>query len=145
VRRAAKVYGSRLVVYADPPYSRAQYSRYYHLLETLILYDYPRVEGMGLYRQGRFETAWSRLNGVEEAADGFVRAVADSGAPLYLSYPSRGLLHDAGSSFRDVLSRYYSDVATVLREPVSHSTMGGAPGRAASDATEEVFHARRPS
>src|ERR1700734_43096 len=29
------------VIYADPPYTDDQYSRYYHMFETLILYDYP--------------------------------------------------------------------------------------------------------
>jgi adenine-specific DNA-methyltransferase len=45
-----------LVIYADPPYSRAQYSRYYHVLETLVLYDYPESTGKGRYRGDRFET-----------------------------------------------------------------------------------------
>jgi adenine-specific DNA-methyltransferase len=38
------------VVYADPPYSKAQYSRYYHVLETLALYDYPAARSAGRYR-----------------------------------------------------------------------------------------------
>ncbi|MDO8263889.1 MAG: DNA adenine methylase [Gallionella sp.] len=29
------------VVYADPPYTKDQYSRYYHIWETLVKYDYP--------------------------------------------------------------------------------------------------------
>lgn len=41
------------VVYADPPYTADQYSRYYHLYETLILYDYPSARGRGLYRDDR--------------------------------------------------------------------------------------------
>jgi adenine-specific DNA-methyltransferase len=44
------------VIYADPPYTDDQYSRFYHLLETLLLYDYPLVSGAGLYRPGRFQT-----------------------------------------------------------------------------------------
>ena len=35
------------VVYADPPYTRDQFSRYYHLYETLIQYDYPTSSGSG--------------------------------------------------------------------------------------------------
>ena len=38
------------VIYADPPYSAAHYSRYYHLLETLVKYDNPEVEHKGKYR-----------------------------------------------------------------------------------------------
>jgi adenine-specific DNA-methyltransferase len=32
-------------VYIDPPYTRDEYSRYYHVLETLIHYHYPEVSG----------------------------------------------------------------------------------------------------
>ncbi len=38
------------VIYADPPYTDDQYSRYYHILDTLMLYDYPSTSGAGIYR-----------------------------------------------------------------------------------------------
>jgi adenine-specific DNA-methyltransferase len=31
------------VIYADPPYTNDQYSRYYHIFETLLYYDYPNA------------------------------------------------------------------------------------------------------
>jgi adenine-specific DNA-methyltransferase len=34
-----------IMVYLDPPYTREEYSRYYHVLETLVRYDYPEVSG----------------------------------------------------------------------------------------------------
>jgi len=36
-----------VLVYVDPPYRREEYSRYYHVLETLVTYDYPTVSGRG--------------------------------------------------------------------------------------------------
>lgn len=33
------------IVYADPPYTKRQYSAYYHLLETIALYDNPNIFG----------------------------------------------------------------------------------------------------
>ncbi len=33
------------IIYADPPYTKRQYSAYYHLLETIVLYDNPEIEG----------------------------------------------------------------------------------------------------
>lgn len=33
------------LVYADPPYTKRQYSAYYHLLETIALYDNPIITG----------------------------------------------------------------------------------------------------
>lgn len=37
-----------VLVYLDAPYTREEYSRYYHLLETLVTYTYPSCTGIGL-------------------------------------------------------------------------------------------------
>lgn len=34
------------VVYLDPPYTKRQYASYYHILETITIYDNPTVEGV---------------------------------------------------------------------------------------------------
>ena len=39
--------GRPLLVYLDAPYTREEYSRYYHLLETLVNYNYPSSVGLG--------------------------------------------------------------------------------------------------
>ena len=39
-----------VLVYLDAPYKREDYSRYYHVLETLTLYDYPSSEYKGRNR-----------------------------------------------------------------------------------------------
>ena len=36
------------VIYADPPYTRDHYSRFYHGLETLSLRDYQRFQKLKL-------------------------------------------------------------------------------------------------
>ena len=40
-------------VYADPPYTKDHYSRFYHVYETLYRYDFPDSEGAGRYRPDR--------------------------------------------------------------------------------------------
>lgn len=39
-----------ILVYLDAPYKREEYSRYYHVLETLVRYDYPAAERKGRLR-----------------------------------------------------------------------------------------------
>ncbi len=72
--------GQVSVVYADPPYTRDHYSRYYHVLETLCLRDCPtlskvRIDGeerisRGIYRTDRYQSPFcikskaKRHNGV---------------------------------------------------------------------------------
>jgi adenine-specific DNA-methyltransferase len=41
LKRRKNKFPDNLIIYADPPYSKAQYSRYYHVLESIVLYDYP--------------------------------------------------------------------------------------------------------
>ncbi len=52
-------------IYADPPYTDMQYSRYYHLLNIAANYDYPKPTVLagsytkGLYTEGRFQSKLS--------------------------------------------------------------------------------------
>ncbi len=39
------------ILYLDPPYNNRQYSSNYHLLETIALYDYPKIIGVTGIRQ----------------------------------------------------------------------------------------------
>lgn len=53
-------------IYADPPYTDMQYSRYYHLLNIVAQYNYPKpteINGTftkGLYVDGRFQSDLSK-------------------------------------------------------------------------------------
>ena len=50
-RNDANVLSKRLsadIVYIDPPYNSRQYSRFYHIYETLIKWDEPRLFGVAL-------------------------------------------------------------------------------------------------
>jgi adenine-specific DNA-methyltransferase len=135
-----KTQHEEIAIYADPPYSRAQYSRYYHVLETLILYDYPEITGKGRYRADRINTDFSRKAQVVEATDKFIGAAANVG-PLFLSYPANGLLHSAGVDPLDLLSQHYANVGVLAAAPIAHSTLGGAPGTAAVNVIENVYYA----
>lgn len=134
----------RLVIYADPPYSRAQYSRYYHVLETLVRYDYPHISGKGRYREGRFSTEFSLTAHVGSAMDDFVRAAAATGGKLYLSYPRNGLLGKTGTNVLDILSQHFPLAEVARTDVLAHSTLGGAPGTATTEALEDVYYACWP-
>jgi hypothetical protein len=82
-------------VYLDPPYSKLQYSRYYHVLNVLIAYDYPPCEGMGRYppRAQRFSSRfeYQPRAAERELTEVFVRC-STAGLHLMLSYGDRGFL-----------------------------------------------------
>lgn len=84
------------VYYADPPYTIDHYSRFYHVLETLVLRDSPRLDEMkkrgelsvmrGVYRIGRHQSSFCVPSSAPAAFDKLFAATARREAPLVLSY-----------------------------------------------------------
>lgn len=132
----------KAVFYADPPYSKEQYSRFYHVLETLELYDYPEAVGAGRYRPNRFTTPLARKSGVLEATHSLCSAIAEREGILLLSYPSSGLLTGSlGIDVEGLLGEYFNTVDLVIDTMSQHSTLGGRHGRARHDVVEYVWMA----
>lgn len=84
------------VIYADPPYTRDHYSRFYHVLETVALGDEPPVSETGaagarvlsraLYRTDRHQSPFCIRTQAAGAFDELFRRAHDLGAPVVLSY-----------------------------------------------------------
>lgn len=128
------------MVYADPPYTRDQYSRYYHVLETLYKYDFPSVEGEA--RIGplgdRFSTGFCLRSKVIATFEQLFGAISALGVPLVLSYPSSGLLTDAGGAVRELAK----DAFRIEKHEsfgAQHSTMGASRGVNSKAATENLY------
>jgi adenine-specific DNA-methyltransferase len=130
------------VIYADPPYTDDQYSRFYHVLETLCLYDYPQVAGAGLYRTDRFQTGFSQIAQAPGALQKLIDSSARTGADLVLSYPANGLASKAGADVRAMLRKRFRRVEVSKTVSHFHSTFGASKGAARSAATELVYLAR---
>ena len=126
------------VVYADPPYTKDQYSRYYHVYETLYRYDFPDSTGAGRNRSDRFTTGFSLKSAVVASFHDLCRNVARMQVPLVISYPSRGLLGDASSTVREIALQYFGDVRAQAYE-AKHSTMGASTGASKKAATENLY------
>lgn len=129
------------IIYADPPYSEAQYSRYYHVLENLVKYDYPAVMSKGRYDDARFTTPFSLVSSVGLAFVNLVKSAARLEADLVISYPSNGLLFYTGGNLSSILHDYYSRV-NIIKISHKHSTLGGKHGRMTSDVEELIFVAK---
>jgi adenine-specific DNA-methyltransferase len=80
------------VIYADPPYTSDQYSRYYHVLENAVRYDYPETSGKGQYRSDRYTSGFSLKAGVRRSFEDLIASAAKLRSVLVLSYPTNGLL-----------------------------------------------------
>ncbi|WP_187334916.1 DNA adenine methylase [Novosphingopyxis iocasae] len=81
------------VIYADPPYTKRQYAAYYHLLETLVAGDEPKVTGSTGLRP--WEHAASDFC-YRRKAPGALRDLVlnlKEGSDFFLSYNEDGQIH----------------------------------------------------
>lgn len=143
---ALSLLGSRLpsdigIIYADPPYTRDHYSRFYHVYETLFLYDFPDARGQGRTRSGGFISDFSSKTRVSYAFHALFRGAARQGVPVVLSYPSSGLLERAGGSIEDI-ARSHSFATEVREISAQHSTLGASGGRSRIGAAERIYICR---
>lgn len=83
------------IVYADPPYQSVHYSRFYHALETLVKYDYPKVLYKGRYRDDRHQSPFSIRSKVERAFVDLFTGVKNKNSTLILSYSNTGIITPA--------------------------------------------------
>ncbi len=134
----AKAGPTPAIVFADPPYTTDHYSRYYHVLETLVLYDYPEAKGVGRYRPDRFSSPFSLVSTIKDAFRSLVDLTANLGAVLVLTYPTNGLLYKVGGNPVKEMKRRFStvSVATITSE---HSTMGASTGGATTPVSEQII------
>lgn len=133
-------------VYADPPYCFVHYSRFYHALETLVLYDYPEIQKIsgemvkGRYRKERHQSPFSIKTQVEDAFVDMFKKIKKTESNLVLSYSNTGMidlerLSDIASSFWD--SRNIEIITTNHQ----HMTLG-RQGKRFRDVIECVFIAQ---
>ena len=129
------------VVYADPPYTSAHYSRYYHLYETLLLYDYPPSEATGRYRPDRFFSRYSIKTEVEAAMGCLIAGCAKIGSRLVLSYPDQGLLPDSKNVIITLIRKHFGGAYSVVHLDHFHSSLGGSNGQEKYRVKELIFTA----
>lgn len=127
------------VVYADPPYTRDHYSRYYHVLETIALGDQPSVSrtnlnggrsvSRGVYRQQRHQSPFSICSQAPSAFRDLMRLTRMREASLVLSYSP----HLAGGASRPrvmtpselavIAGQYFGTVERIDLAGVVHSKL----------------------
>lgn len=88
------------LVYADPPYFKEHYSRYYHVLNTMCLYDYPELAinpqskkyAIGRYRADRNVSDFGKRSKALSAFQRLIDQCADKKATLVISYSENSLV-----------------------------------------------------
>lgn len=127
------------VVYADPPYTRDHYSRYYHVLETLCLRDDPEVSTVvsnntrkpsrGVYRSDRHQSPFCIKSEAPIAFNVLFGDVRKLNIPLVLSYSpyakdrsSRPRLMTV-EALVELARKHFSNVAVESAGKISHNKL----------------------
>lgn len=125
---AKRIGDDKWVVYLDAPYKREEYSRYYHVLETVAEYDYPSAENKGRIRSKakgeRFSTKFfsKSIEKVENEFIKIIKEILSMGATCAWSYSDNG----SASIVRvldNVLNEYDCDIFLFGR-PYIHKVQG---------------------
>jgi len=125
------------MIYADPPYTRDHYSRFYHVLETLSLGDIPEISTVkvkdkislskGLYRKDRHQSAFCIKSQAPKAFDDLFRIASEKGAKVLLSYsPFENEEHPRVMKVDDIIEiagQYFDDLEITTITSFKHNKL----------------------
>ncbi len=107
--------------YLDSPYSGEQYSRFYHILETIVKYDNPEVSYKAKYRNDRFMSDFCYKNKVSNEFENIIKYCRDNNSNLVISYSNKGVIDC--EKLETICQKYYDNVE-VKTYDYKHSTQG---------------------
>lgn len=129
------------LVFVDPPYSEVQYSRFYHVLESVADGGVGLVSGVGRYPpiDKRPQSNFSRKAPAVQEFEKLMAAIAQSGAHSLVTFPeaeaSNGL---SGKQVEQISAQYFKVVRRVVES--TFSTLGGTGAtRSARQGTKELI------
>lgn len=134
------------VVFVDPPYSNVQYSRFYHVLETIARGDCSVVEGIGRYPppSERPRSLYSLRSTAAIAMKDLLQNLAEADCSVVLTFPagcaSNGLSGDAVCE----LAREWFSLERVMVESVFSTLGGNGSNRRARLRAPELVLVMRP-
>jgi adenine-specific DNA-methyltransferase len=132
------------LVYVDPPYTQVQYSRYYHVLNVLVEYDYPKCSGPGRCpeRDYRFSSRFEYKPGAakRELFD-LIAECSAAGFDLVMSYSRSGAV-----TIADIVVMLQARFSTleVFQANIRHHTQGKAAPRGRLETIEYILAASGP-
>jgi adenine-specific DNA-methyltransferase len=143
------------LVFADPPYTRDHYSRYYHVLETMAVGDDPAIAmsnlgggkllSRGHYRADRHQSDFCIRSKAPDAFRALFAGTRELGVPLLLSYSD----FDAGENahprvlgIKDVKAlaeQFFPNVSVQALALFAYSKLNHARLHKGADGTKEIL------
>ena len=142
------------VIYADPPYTRDHYSRFYHVLETIALQDNPKLSTVkingieknsrGLYRQDRHQSPFCIRSKAGFAFEKMFQKTRDKKSALVLSYSpfNETKAHPRVMDIDTLVllgKKYFSNIDVLSAGEIRHSKLNHSSLHLDASTEAEIF------
>ena len=107
--------------YLDSPYTTDQYSRFYHLLETICKYDYPKLNHKAKYREDRAMSDFCYKKSVAKEFENIIKFASENNSSLIISYSNHGVI--GVEEIEEIAKKYYQKVSVKYMN-YEHSSQG---------------------
>lgn len=97
-------------IYIDPPYTNAHYSRFYHILETLVEYNYPDINFKGRYSEDRIQSDFCIKSKAIKAFDSLIETCSLKQKKLFISYSDTSQCILSKKELIDICEKHYHEV-----------------------------------
>ncbi|MYE84918.1 MAG: adenine methyltransferase [Gammaproteobacteria bacterium] len=118
--------GSNDVVFVDPPYSAVQYSRFYHVLETVARGWCGDVGGVGRYpsREERPQSLYSRSAKSSAVIEELLEKLSNRGCKVVITFPVGKCSNGMSGEWIELTAKRFFEVSRRTVES-RFSTLGG--------------------
>jgi adenine-specific DNA-methyltransferase len=138
------------LVFVDPPYSGVQYSRFYHVFESVARGSAGEVSGSGRNPEPKIRphSEYSVKRGAKTALSGLLSKIAEKGARAILTFPAHACSNGlSGDIVRELSLQHFRITEKFVAS--KFSTLGGVNlevgnGRAPRHSAQELILSLRP-
>jgi len=116
-------------VYADPPYTNAHYSRFYHIPETLAAYDYPDIEYFGRYRTDRYQSGFCIRSAAMQEFKTMIELCKGRNLNIVISYSDTSQCILTIEEIKRLCALYYRENVTIQNVAHMYRNFGQKPNR----------------
>lgn len=115
--------------YIDPPYTNAHYSRFYHIPETLVKYDYPEIKYFGRYRTDRYQSGFCIKSQAFEEFRTLLRLCKENSLNTVISYSDTSQCILTIDDIKTVCIEYYKNNVVIHNIAHMYRNFGQKPNR----------------
>lgn len=135
------------LIIIDPPYSEVQYSRFYHVLETVAQTYCGEVNGIGRYPaiEKRPQSKFSRKNQSKFAIEDLLLKIAQKKARIILTFPESSCSNGLSGEYIEQTAKKWFKIKKRYKPGGQLSSLGGnTRNRAARNYSNELILLMEP-